>query len=60
MAQADTSAGSTSAILRIDRLILHDAAHLELSVFDREGQSPLDKVERVLAELLESPAAQDI
>jgi hypothetical protein len=35
-------------------------AHLELAVLDRESEAALDQVERVLAELLVTPAAQDI
>jgi hypothetical protein len=45
--------------VRIDGLLLNDAAHLELSIFDREGEAPFDEVERVAAELLVAPAAED-
>ena len=46
--------------LRIDSFFDGHAAHLQLAVFDREGQAALDEVERVLAEFLIAPAAEDI
>src|SRR4051812_10339156 len=58
--QADSRAGARRTTLRIDRLVFRDSAHLELAVLDREGESPFDKVERVLAELLIAPAGKDI
>src|SRR5437763_1146921 len=49
-----------SADLRIDSLRLGDPAHLELAALDTEGEPALHKVERILAELLVTPTAQDI
>src|SRR4051794_9536511 len=58
-AQAASSAGASNRTLRIDGLLLGNAAHLQLAVDDGEGEPPFDQVERVFAELLEAPATQD-
>src|SRR5947209_3923685 len=60
VAHAASSAGAASNSLRIDRLLHHDSAHLELAVLDRESQPALDQVERIAAELLVAPAAEDV
>src|SRR5690348_14593353 len=59
--QAASSAGArASRRLRIDGLLVRDTAHLELSILDGEGEPALDEIERVLAEFLVAPAAQDV
>src|SRR5690348_14556202 len=58
--QPKSSAGARSETLRIDRLLLMNPAHLELAVLDCEGEASFDQVERVLAELLVAPTAEDV
>src|SRR5690348_16951212 len=58
--QAVSNKGALRNALRIDGLLLPHPTHLELSVLDSEGESPLDQVERVFSELLVAPAAEDI
>ena len=46
-------------MLRIDDLSFGYAVHLELAAFDTKGETALDEVERVLAELFKAPAVED-
>src|SRR5215204_3008412 len=59
-AQAVSRHGARNRALRIDGLLLDHPAHLELAVLDREGEAALDQVHSILAELIVSPASQDI
>src|SRR3954468_22526628 len=59
-AHATSNAGAASASLRVDGLLGHDPAHLELTILDPEGEATLDKIERILAELFVAPSTQDI
>src|SRR6476469_3152770 len=58
--QAARRAGANSTNSRINGLFLGNSAHLELAVFDGEGEPPLHQVERVAAKLLVAPALHNI
>src|SRR4029079_12727137 len=55
---AAASSGASATRLRIDRFLLHDATHFQLSILDRKSQPTLDEIECVAAEFLEPPATQ--
>src|SRR3954453_12397852 len=60
--QADSRASaSRETLLRIDGLhcLFEDAAHLQLPILNRESEPPLDQIERILAELLVTPAFEN-
>ncbi len=44
----------------IDNCTVGQAAHFQFAIFGREPQTAFDQVERISAEFVEPPAAQDI
>src|SRR6478672_10462381 len=58
-AHAASRAGQSNRALRINSLLIGNAAHLELPVHDGERKAPLDEVQCVLTELIKPPAAED-
>src|SRR5260221_14598516 len=60
VAQAASIAGTNSRDLRIDRFVRGNPVHHEPAVLDPEREPAFDQIERVLAELLVTPAGQDL
>src|SRR3982751_1644735 len=60
--QAAIRTGARKAILRIDAFLLglNHPVHLKFPVLDAEGEPAFNQIDRVLPELLVSPARKDI